>query len=133
MSDMNKSFFTGRFTRDPEVRQLENGSTVANFSLAVNESWGSKENRKERVTFIECDAWNNTANFVGNWCHKGDFVRIESKYVPNTSEGENGRRIFPKFKVVELQKLSWARQDGDTTRDTVAPPTSDSNDEDTPF
>ena len=53
---MNICSFMGRFTREPEYVQLQNGKSVINFSLAVrNPNSGNKE--KSDMTFIDCVAW----------------------------------------------------------------------------
>ena len=45
---INKSILVGRCGQDPEVRRLENGTTVANFSLATNEKYKPRMVRKKK-------------------------------------------------------------------------------------
>ena len=71
---MNKVFIMGRLTSDPTVRHTQSGSSVASFTLAVD------RNGKEKVTdFIECVAWKNTADFVGNYFSKGRMAVVEGR------------------------------------------------------
>ncbi len=53
---MNKVLLTGRLTRDPELRSLASGSSVATFSVATNEFRG---NGKERAEYHNVVVWTN--------------------------------------------------------------------------
>lgn len=75
MSDLNKVFLIGRMTRDPETRQFDSGSTVCNFSIAVNEKRGDEE----KAIFIDCQAWNKVAQFVDKYMSKGKLILVEGK------------------------------------------------------
>jgi len=48
----------GRVTKDAEVRSIDNGKEVVNFSVAVNEKYKTKDgNEKERTAFFNCAYW----------------------------------------------------------------------------
>lgn len=67
---MNKVILFGRLTRDPELRSTATGKSTCSFSLAVRR--GYKNANGEYVTdFINCTAWNNTAEFVSKYFKKG--------------------------------------------------------------
>jgi single-strand DNA-binding protein len=51
---VNKVLLTGRLTRDPELRSLANGSSVATFAVATNEYRG---NGKERAEYHNVVVW----------------------------------------------------------------------------
>ena len=40
---MNRVVLVGRLTRDPEVRALPTGNSVATFNLAINRNFNNKE------------------------------------------------------------------------------------------
>jgi len=42
MSDLNQCNFIGRVGKDPEIKYTQDGTAVANFSIAVSESWKDK-------------------------------------------------------------------------------------------
>ncbi|HVB89078.1 MAG TPA: single-stranded DNA-binding protein, partial [Beijerinckiaceae bacterium] len=48
---VNKVILVGNLGKDPEVRRLNSGDPVVNFSLATTESWRDKASgeRKERT------------------------------------------------------------------------------------
>jgi single-strand DNA-binding protein len=111
MNDQNLSLFTGRLTRDAEVRTLPNGTQVANFSIACNEQWKKDGEKMSKVTYVDFDVWGGQINFVSTYLHKGDLVSVESKYAPNTTETDDGKRTYPKFVVKEVRKMSWDKQE----------------------
>ncbi len=76
--NLNKVTLAGRLTRDPEVKVITNNRTVANMGVAINRKWKDKDGTaKEEVTFIDVAAWGKTAEFCGQFLHKGSGVYIE--------------------------------------------------------
>ena len=48
MANMNKVFLMGNLTRDPELRYLQNGTAVADFGLAMNETYTKNGEKVEK-------------------------------------------------------------------------------------
>lgn len=67
---INVIVLQGRFTRDPELRYTQNQKPVATFALAVDRDYASPGEKRE-ADFIECVAWNKTAEFVHQYFTKG--------------------------------------------------------------
>ena len=81
MSGVNKVILIGRLGKDPEVRNLENGATVANFSMATTETYKDKTTgeRKEITEWHNIVLWRGLADVAAKYLHKGDLVYIEGK------------------------------------------------------
>src|SRR3990170_8577888 len=81
MSGVNKVILVGRLGRDPEVRNLENGATVANFTVATSESYKDKTtgDKKEITEWHNIVLWRGLAEISQKYLHKGDMVYIEGK------------------------------------------------------
>ena len=45
---MNKVTLLGRLTLDPELKEASSGSQTCQFSLATNESWTDKTEKRKR-------------------------------------------------------------------------------------
>ncbi len=91
---VNKVILIGNLGKDPEVRHLENGAVVANFSIATSESYTDK-NTDQKVTNTEWHdivVWRGLASVVEKYVRKGQKVYIEGK----------------------LRKRSWQDKDGIT-------------------
>lgn len=81
MSGVNKVILVGRLGKDPEVRHLENGATVANFSIATSEVYKDKTTgeRKEITEWHNIVLWRGLAEIAAKYLHKGEMVYIEGK------------------------------------------------------
>lgn len=81
MSGVNKVILIGRLGKDPEVRNLENGVTVANFSMATTETYKDRVTgeKKEVTEWHNISLWRGLADVAAKYLHKGDLVYIEGK------------------------------------------------------
>lgn len=92
MAGVNKVILIGNLGKDPEVRHLENGTAVANFSLATSESYRDRTSG-ERKTITEWHnivLWRGLAEIAEKYLNKGDQVYIEGKLRTRSWEDQNG-------------------------------------------
>ena len=62
MAGVNKVILIGNLGKDPEVRYLENGSVVANFSLATTERYKDQQgNQVENTEWHDLEMWDGLA------------------------------------------------------------------------
>jgi single-strand DNA-binding protein len=95
----NKVFLMGNLTRDVELRHTSGNNAVANLGLAVNRRYTTAEGEKrEEVTFVDCEAWGKTAETLSKYLSKGRPVFIEGRLKLDTWEKEGQK--FSKLKVV---------------------------------
>ncbi len=94
MSGVNKVILVGRLGKDPEVRNLENGATVANFTMATSETYKDKTTgeRKEITEWHNVVLWRGLADIAAKYLHKGDQVYIEGKLRTRSWEKEGVTR-----------------------------------------
>lgn len=79
---VNKVILVGNLTRDPEVRTLNSGERVANFSLATSEQWKDKSTgeRKEKAEFHRVVVFNdNLVGIIEKYVKKGSTIYLEGK------------------------------------------------------
>ena len=68
MSSFNKVILMGNFTRDPELRQTQSGTSVCRFSIAVNRSYNSQDgSTRDETCFVEVDSFGRTAENIAKW------------------------------------------------------------------
>lgn len=80
MSGINKVIVLGRLGKDPEIRALNDGKHVANFTIATSESYKDKSGEKKETTeWHNVVLWGGTAEIAQKYLHKGDNVYIEGK------------------------------------------------------
>ena len=96
MAGVNKVILVGNLGKDPEVKYLDSGVAVANFSLATTESYKNKEG--ERVNQTEWHnivLWRGLAEVAEKWLKKGSNVYIEGEIIqPNLFFVLLGRIFF---------------------------------------
>lgn len=87
---INKAIIMGRLTRDPELRHTGSGTPVCSFTVAVDNGYG--ENRQ--ADFINCVAWNKTAEFVSKYFTKGRMIIVIGRIATRTWEGQDGKKNY---------------------------------------
>ena len=90
MSGVNKVILVGRLGKDPEVRNLDSGATVANFTIATSESYKDKTTgeKKEITEWHNVVLWRGLAEIAQKYLHKGDLVYVEGKLRTRSWEKE---------------------------------------------
>jgi single-strand DNA-binding protein len=84
---VNKVLLTGRLTRDPELRSLASGSSVATFAVATSEYRG---NGKEHAEFHNVVVWDRLAQVCGQYLGKGQQVAIEGRLQTRQWDDDRG-------------------------------------------
>lgn len=83
---INNVTLIGRLCREPELKVTESKKSVLNFTLACNDSY-----RKDHTDFVDCVAWNKSAEYLSNYARKGFLVGVEGKISTRSYEGKNGK------------------------------------------
>ena len=95
MAGVNKVILIGNLGKDPEVRHLDNGISVANFSLATTESYTNKQG--ERVNQTEWHnivLWRGLADVAEKYLKKGNSVYVEGKISTRKWEDKEGNTRY---------------------------------------
>jgi len=114
MSGVNKVILVGRLGKDPEVRNLENGATVANFTMATSESYKDKTtgDKKEVTEWHNIVLWRGLAEVAAKYLHKGDMVYVEGKLRTRSWEKEGVTRYTTEIVGDNMTMLSTQRSGG---------------------
>ena len=88
---MNKVILVGRLGQDPEVRYTENGTAVANLSLATTQTWKSKSGeKKEKTEWHRIVVFGNTAEFAKEYLRKGTMLAVDGQLRTRKWEDRDG-------------------------------------------
>ena len=117
MPAYNKVILMGHMTRDPQLKHLPSGMTVAEFGIAVNHKWKGKDGQdREEVLFIDCAAFGRGAEVINQYCQKGKAMLVEGRLKFDTWEDKNGGGKRSKHSVVvDNFQLMGGRNDGDNS------------------
>ena len=72
---MNKIVIIGRLTRDPELKTTNAGTSVCNFSVAVDRTYRDKEGNRP-TDFFDISVFGATAEFVAKYFKKGSSIAV---------------------------------------------------------
>lgn len=115
---VNKVFIVGRLSRDPEIRYTQNGSAIANMTVATDESFtGSDGNKVERTEWHRVTVFGKMAENCGNYLGKGSLVHVEGSLATRKWQDKNGQdRYTTEIKAQRVQFLDRRDQDGGQQR-----------------
>ena len=105
MADMNQCNFTGRIG-GLELRYIPNGSAIMQFSVAIGESRKDDSGQWiDKTTWVRCEAWGGSAEYMDRNAQKGTQVRITAKVeVKEWEDKQTGqKRSSTIFKAKEIQ------------------------------
>lgn len=108
---MNKSILMGRLTKDPETRYTQNDKAVCSFTIAVKRRF-----KKDEADFINCVAWDKTAEFISQYFQKGGMIAVTGRIQTRNYEGNDGKKVYVTEVVVEEAYFTGSKQ-GETTKE----------------
>jgi len=132
-NEMNKNFYIGNLTRDPELNETSNGIKFCSFTIAVNRSYSGADGER-KTDFIPCVAWRGLAENVAKHVKKGNRVAISGELHTNTYDDAQGnKRSAFEVVVADVEFLSpRASAEGDKINEDLKPQPLD-DDSDIPF
>jgi single-strand DNA-binding protein len=119
MSGVNKVILVGRLGKEPEVRNLDNGAVVANFTIATSESYKDKTtgDKKEVTEWHNIVLWRGLAEIAQKYLHKGDLVYIEGKLRTRSWEKEGVTRYTTEIVGDNMTMLGSRSGGGNSSND----------------
>ena len=84
---LNHSTIMGRLVRDPELRRTNSGKAVCSFTIACD-----KPGKDSGASFIDCVAWEKTADFVSNYFMKGSAIIVEGRLESRQFDTKDGQK-----------------------------------------
>jgi single-strand DNA-binding protein len=123
---VNKVILVGNVGKDPEVKYLDNGVAVANFSLATSETYNNKNG--EKVTQTEWHnivVWRKLAEITETYIKKGMQIYIEGQIRTRSWEDKDGvKRYTTEILGSTMQMLGRKNENASNAQTTNAEPQS---------
>ncbi|MEY8257578.1 single-stranded DNA-binding protein [Erysipelotrichaceae bacterium 66-17] len=89
---INRVVLIGRLTKDPELRKTQSGTSVVSYTIAVNRR--SQTPGQPDADFINCVAWNKTAELMAQYLHKGSLIGVEGRIQTRSYDNQQGQRVY---------------------------------------
>ena len=128
---INKVILMGRLTRDPEMRHTNSGTPVTTFSIAIDNGYGDNK----RTDFVNCLAWNKTAEFVTKYFTKGKMIIVIGRIPTRSWETQDGKRAYATEVVANEVTFGESKTSPqlNTPQTAAQPPMQDDDDDFTPL
>ena len=134
MAGVNKVILVGNLGKDPEVKYLDNGVAVANFSLATTEKYKNKEGEKVSQTeWHNIVLWRGLAEVAEKYLKKGASVYIEGKIKTRKWEDKEGNTRYNTEILADNMTMLGGKKDSQENQ--INPPQETASDkaDDLPF
>lgn len=102
---MNLVVLSGNLARDPETRVLPSGTTVVNFTVATSRYFKKKDGQRDKeTTFIQCEAWDTAAQYIGENFIKGDYISLTGSIKQESWEVDGQKRSRLKIRAGNFER-----------------------------
>ena len=113
---MNQVLLTGRLTRDPEVRKLASGKSVAQFGIATNDYRGGSEHSEYHTVVT----WDRLAEICGEYLGKGQLVSISGRLQTRQWEDDEKKRHWKTEIVANTVEMLSGKKKKDYAAESAA-------------
>lgn len=91
----NQVILVGNMARDPELRTIPSGQSVASFAVATNRVWQNSDGeQQEQADFHNIVAWGKLAELASQYLAKGRKVMVVGRLQTRSWEGEDGKKNY---------------------------------------
>ena len=112
---INSVALSGRITKDLDLRKTHSGMSVLSFALAVNKKF--KQADQPDADFINCVAFNKTADFMSKYLGKGSLIGVEGRIQTRNYEDKSGNRVYVTEVIAESVSFLESKRDNEQARD----------------
>jgi single-strand DNA-binding protein len=115
MAGVNRVILIGNLGKDPEIRSLEGGVKVANFSLATTETYkGKNGERVDQTEWHNIVLWRGLAEVAENYLKKGNSIYVEGKIrTRDWTDKDGNKRYTTEIIADNMVMLGSKRDQGD--------------------
>ena len=109
---VNKAILVGNVGKDPEVRHLEGGTSVARFTLATSETYKNKAGEQVKNTeWHNIVAWRQLADLAEKYIRKGNQIYVEGKITNRQYDDKEGIKRYISEIVADNIRLLGRKED----------------------
>lgn len=112
---LNSISVMGRFARDPELRRTGSGKPVTSFTLACDRDFKNSQTGEKEVDFLDCVAWNSTAELVEKYFRKGQMAVATGRLQIRQYTDKNGQKCRQAEILVSSVYFCGSKESGTQT------------------
>ena len=107
---LNHTVIVGRLTKEPELKETDNGKKVTNITLAVPRSFRNSDGEYE-TDFINCVLWKGIAESTAEYCKRGDLLGVKGRLQSRSYETNEERKFVTEVVAEKVTFLSSKSKD----------------------
>ena len=134
---MQKVMLIGNLGRDPEVKYSQQGTAIAQFSIATTERWKDKGGElQEHTEWFAVKAFGRRAEIVGENLHEGSRVYLEGrKRTESWDDKQTGAKHYRDLVYVDRIEFLDSKGNGNGHREVAGSgyDETETSDQDVPF
>lgn len=110
---LNKLQIIGHLGGDAEIKYMQSGDAVTNFSVATSERWKDKQTgeQKEVTEWHRCVAFGKLAEICGEYLVKGQLVYCEGKLRTNKYTDKDGIERYSTQVILDVMRMLGGKRD----------------------
>lgn len=105
---VNRMILQGRLVNSPEMRRTQNGTAVCSFRVA----WSETVKDLETKLFLNCVAWQGTAEMICKYFRKGKELAVEGRLSTREYDDRDGNRRSVTEMTVDRVHFCGKNEDG---------------------
>lgn len=110
---INKVILVGNVGKDPEVKHLDKGVSVAKFSLATSETYKKDNQKVTNTEWHNIVAWRGLAEVAEKYVKKGTPLYIEGKIRTRSWDDKDGNKRYTTEIVADTMQLLGQKHGGE--------------------
>lgn len=110
---INKVILIGNVGKDPEVKHLDKGVSVAKFSLATSETYKKDNQKVTNTEWHNIVAWRGLAEVAEKYVKKGTPLYIEGKIRTRSWDDKDGNKRYTTEIVADTMQLLGQKHSGE--------------------
>jgi single-strand DNA-binding protein len=125
---VNQVTLLGTLGRDPEIKSVQSGDKVCNFSVATSEKWKDKSSgeQKEATDWHQIVIWGRLVEVAEKHLRKGSKVYLQGtlktrKYTDKKGDERSVTEVVLRGYDSKLEILTWADSNGGGSREQSKP------------
>lgn len=120
---INKAILVGRVGKDPQITHLDNGTTIANFTLATNKVYKNRQGEKvEDTQWHQIVLWRGLAEVAEKYVKKGDLLYVEGENKTRSWEDKDNKTHYTTEIIGSVMQMLGGKSE---RQETPPPPTGD--------
>ena len=108
---INRMILQGRLVNSPEMRRTNNGTAVCSFRVA----WSETIKDRETKLFLNCVAWQGTAEMICKYFRKGKELAVEGRLSTREYDDRDGNRRSVTEMTVDRVHFCGKNEDAQST------------------